>query len=250
MPPLGGDRAGRIAVAVLVAGLLLGACGDDDDLGSEPATTTAPAPVSSTRPPLVAPTGSLAPAPTTTAATTTSEVPVSTAAPISTTEAEVDIVLAPDGLGVVYFGAAPGTVESVLSDRLGPPGEDTGWIDSFSEFGTCPGREVRVLSWGALQVLFGDVGAGASRTFHTWWYDPFRGGAPIGLTTADGITLGTTVRDLRLSLDGRVEIIDDEFFGAGFVVDGLSDDRIYGTLTGVADGDVVRSLLGGLGCGE
>ena len=62
------------------------------------------------------------------------------------------VVLRPDGLGVVAFGASKRDALDRLERRLGAPDERGSWT-AANPFGTCPGP-VRAARWGRLYVLF------------------------------------------------------------------------------------------------
>ena len=54
------------------------------------------------------------------------------------------------------FTGAPDGVITYLSSFIGAATGDTGWVDPF-EISACSGTELRIVSWGALQLTFGDV---------------------------------------------------------------------------------------------
>ena len=85
----------------------------------------------------------------TTEATTTTTVAetTTTEATTTTTTTLAPLALEPDGIGAVDFGAAPNAAIAYTTAFLGSPDRDTGWVDSFSEFGTCPPPEVRGVPW-------------------------------------------------------------------------------------------------------
>ncbi len=154
-----------------------------------------------------------------------------------------------DGLGTIRFGVEPDGVVDYVSSLLGDPDSDTGYIDSLSEFGTCPGTEVRGVRWGDLLLLFGDESDFDSgrRHFYQWQFGPQTESPlrPNGPLTDGGIGLGATVADIR-AVYPDVQIFDDDIFGPGFEIEPL----LWGTLTDDADSGRVIALVGGTPCGE
>ncbi|MGH9035107.1 MAG: hypothetical protein ACRD0O_05030, partial [Acidimicrobiia bacterium] len=211
-------RTGAVAVMVL---LVLAAC---DDGGEKSATPPADRPT----------------------ATTTS----TTSAPSSTTSAPGDpgtpsIQLAPDGLGALPFGTAEAQVRALLTQAFGPPDSD-----DVLPAGSCSSGATRSVSWGDLHVLFGPDGGGKP-TAVGWTYgtdDP--PAAPV-LATGDGISLGSTLAQLRAAYGAGVEVTEDEALGAvRFSVAGSRYQlSLSGLLTGTADTDTVRALFAGSYCG-
>jgi len=68
---------------------------------------------------------------------------------------------------------------------------------------------------------------------------------PPSLKTETGITIGSTVDDLR-RLHPTVEIFSDEIFGAGFEI----ERTLSGTLSSTESSGRVTLLYGGISCGE
>lgn len=221
----------------LASTMVLGACGtggsETDDLTPLPTSVTTT--VAATMAPLTSTTSP--PTTTTSLATTTT-----TVNPIT------ELVLRRDGIGDVRFGVDPEAVMSYLKTQLGDPTRDSGYVDSFSEFGTCPGARVRGVRWGDLTLLFGDESTVAEGRLHffAWSYGPPAGSRPVpdGLTAEGGITLGSTVAAITKAFP-QTEVYADEIFGAGFeIVRTLS-----GTLTDPSPSGRVTVLYGGIACG-
>ena len=105
------------------------------------------------------------------------------------------VVLAGDGLGLVSFGTDPQAALGVLIGALGQPVADSGWIDTFSIYGDCPGSRLRAVEWPGVLALFGDPEDGyqhrgaADEHFMTWRLGSF-GPDPYMLRTAEGIGVG------------------------------------------------------------
>ena len=218
---------------------VLAACGGGGESGDTlaPLVTTSPT-IATTVPP------------STDSPTTSSTSTTSTTTTTTTTVVEGDeLILRSNGLGSARFGVEPDGVIAFVTSLLGPPDSDSGYVDSFSEFGTCPGSEVRGVRWSDLLLLFGDesdFGSGR-RHFYQWQYGPQTSSPlrPNGPLTDGLIGLGSTVADIR-RVYPDVEIFADEVFGPGFELEPL----LWGTLTDDADTGRVIALVGGTPCGE
>lgn len=232
----GGSFSSTMLMSTLV---WLSACGG----GGYSADTLAPLVTTS-------PTVTTSVPPTTDAPTTTAVTTTSTTTTTTTTVVEgEELILRSNGLGSARFGVEPEGVVAFVSSLLGSPDDDTGYIDSFSEFGTCPGTEVRGVRWGDLLLLFGDesdFGSGR-RHFYQWQFGPQTASPlrPNGPLTDGLIGLGSTVAEVR-RVYPDVEIFADDVFGPGFELEPL----LWGTLTDDADTGRVIALVGGTPCGE
>ena len=199
---------------------------------------------------------------TTTEATTTTTVAETTTSEATTTTTTLaPLALEPGGIGAVDFGATPDAAIAYTTSFLGPPDRDTGWVDSFSEFGTCPPPEVRGVQWGTSPSGFGHaftllftkaatshLPAGGE---HLFGYDYF--GGDVALSTPEGMTVGSTLLEAK-TLYPTVDINEspwDPASGVWVVDDNPSDDaQLFGFATGQSDTDLVTSILGGVTCGE
>lgn len=225
-----------VALIVVIGSSLLGACANGDS-GSDDLT---PLPTS----PTTAATSTLAPLTSSTSPTTSTTAPTT-----STTVDPIEaLLLRRDGIGDVRFGVDPEAALTYLRERLGPPDEDSGYVDAFSEFGNCPGTRVRGVRWGDLLLLFGDESTVAEGRLHffSWTYGPAGAGGiePAALKAEGGIAIGSTVSTI-LKAFPQATVYNDEIFGAGFeVVRTLS-----GTLTGSGSSGQVTALYGGIACG-
>ncbi|MDH3471095.1 MAG: hypothetical protein OEM94_07245 [Acidimicrobiia bacterium] len=231
-----------------------------------PTETTVPPETSpATTAPSTAPSTTIAVTTTTVAVTTTTIAPTTTLDPqcafLAGVEGPIDnfVFLDVDGLGGVEFGDNAEDVVQFLTCLLGEPDSDSGYVDSFSVFGTCPGTEVRGVRWGALLTLFGDTQLFGSedREFYAWRYDEFELPDELGLTFPDTqIGLGSTISELEAAYGADVEVFEDEFIG-GFAfsvgerpVGEITFSLIFGTLSEGPPSGRVQFLDVGFFCGE
>lgn len=120
-------------------------------------------------------------------ATTTTQVPTG----------KISLQLESDGLGGIKFGATEEEVLATYNRALGTSTKDTGWTNSFSEYGTCPGKEIRVVEWNRLRVFFGDTTYGTKKFFQYEYTDrDTKNPIPL-ITTEKGLTLNTTKAELQ-----------------------------------------------------
>jgi hypothetical protein len=172
------------------------------------------------------------------------------------------VVLRGDGIGACGFGADPDQVLAGLTLRWGPPDGDSGWIDARSSpYGPCPGTVVRGVNWRGFTVLFSDGatprGTAGTRHFFTWDYQvddptrpaPDRGGNRPALKTANGVSVGATVKALQAAYGDRLELFEEPPDGPQFGVQ-TSEGGLYGSLTSLDASGVARSIVSGGGCGE
>ncbi|MDJ0961301.1 MAG: calcium-binding protein [Acidimicrobiia bacterium] len=167
-----------------------------------------------------------------------------------------DTRLEPTGIGDQMFGdltdAALLEFAALLGDAAdeGDPDEDSGWIDSFSGFGTCPNDEVRVVRWGDVQI-FNTRSTGEDGTFFTWEItDPADNREDKELMTGQGVRWNDTMAQVKVAYGSRVTIEYVDVFDFWlFYVDG-NPSGIRGTFTGGDHFDTIFLLGGGIGCGE
>jgi hypothetical protein len=232
----------RLSALLVLGALLLVACdGSDDSSGSTTVFT------------LLLPTSSTSTTSTTTSTTSTtptSTTSTTTVAPSTTVEdpAVAELVLSGDGIGTAGFGAEPDGVVEYMSSYLGPPTNDTGWIDPLT-IGLCSGDELRQVSWGVLTLLFGDVSEVVQGRRHFFGYTYGEqdqiGSAPVGLQTTRGVMIGSRVVDVRAAYPAATINPEDDFTPPFFFV----NDNLRGFLTGVSDDATVTAILGGGDCG-
>ncbi len=244
-----GFRVARAALVLTSFAVVAAACGGG---GSESSTSS-----SSTIVFVPAPSTSADGTPTTLEATTTSTTiapTTSTAAP-TTAPPPVDsrpdgLVLLGDGLGPLAFGASPESAIEFLTAALGQPMADSGWTDSFSVYGTCPGSQVRGVEWPGFLALFGDAeddySSDGERHFMSWtlgWFGP----DPFGIQTSEGIGIGAARDAIAEAYLSAVFQPAEEPFPARVVI-GTDRGDIHGTFDERAV--QIVSLSAGTACGE
>ena len=207
-------------------GQLLAGCGggaDDARLTRPPPSTTAAPEATSSAPAASGSTAAPAPA-------TTSPAP---SAP--------EVVLGPDGLGVARFGDPAGAVLARLAGILGAPVDDR-------PLGSCPaGGADRLVQFAELGVVL--AGEGAAQRFVAWDVGLASGAFPE-LRTADGVSVGSTLAEVRRAYPGAVEVIADDAFGPRLEVALAPRGSMGGTLTGTGpDATVVTLGAGEATCG-
>jgi hypothetical protein len=154
----------------------------------------------------------------------------------STVPSAGDVVLEPDGLAVVAFGDEISVVLAELATRLGPPIDD-------DPLPACPSGELdRLVQFAELSVLVATT-EGAER-FVAWDLGA-SSGARTRLVTAEGISVGSTLAQLRSAYGERLDLSQDDPFGPAFELDVGGRGRLGGTLTGTGAGDTVATLSGG-----
>jgi hypothetical protein len=245
---------GLIALVFVLVVIALAAGGEEE--GAAAATTTTTEATTTT----IEASTTTTEAPTTTSPPTTTVEPTTTATTTATTEAAIpDLVLRADGIGSLRFGATPDETIALASAALGPPIADSGWIDAFSVYGTCPPPVVRGVEWGGADGRFGFVllftrAATSHRPEggeHFFGYYYLDGDDPFGLGTPEGVFIGTTVAEAAVAYP-TWSIGDDDFFGTTWLVDDdPSDDALlYGAASGEGPDALIETINGGVTSGE
>lgn len=157
------------------------------------------------------------------------------------------VVLREDGIGILNLGKTAEDALLILNPLLGQPTKDTGWVDSFSSYGNCPGEKIRGIEWGNLHLLFGDTIHG-NKSFFGYEYVNRNGiNKPI-LKTEKSITLGATKEEISSAypnatfgdwLPGQI--------GTTFIR-GAEESGEY--LGGTIENDKLFWIGGGIFCGE
>lgn len=208
---------------------------------------------------------------TSTAPTTTTAQPATTttvAPSTTTTGGDTTVQLTDEGIYAgstwVYFGYDDDDAVAAVSDVLGSPSEDSGWLDSLTDgweqFGVCPSPRVRGVSWGengvvAFQLMFtnGDTDFWIGGVEHFYSFHHYDTSEPSGLTTPEGIGLGSTLGDLRSAYGSGSIMIEEDFFDPSlgyWSYDQHDWTGLRGSATGTSDADTITSINGGRGCGE
>jgi len=238
---------------MMVAVTLLG-----DGRGSPIATSTTPSTTvmareTTTTPSSTSTTAGPATTATTTAATTTSSTATSSTA---TTLADplAALVLSEVGIGSLGFGVEADRVIADLDEALGPSDEDSGWVDSFSTFGTCPGTEARLVRWASLQGFFTNgetewAPEGIRHFFHYSQSVAAGEGEVLALATDKGIRLGATVAELTSAYGSDVSFTDDPLFDLLWEVNS-DQGTLWGSASSAEDDGLITVINGGFGCGE
>jgi hypothetical protein len=228
-------RAEGLVFFVLAAVFSLAACGG----GGATTETLAPLPTSPTT---TLPT--TLPPMTTTTSTTVSSSTSSTSTTVSPAET---LVLRSDGLGDSLFGVDAAALIAIVTELLGKPDSDSGYVPTTKKFKLCPGTKVRSVRWGDLMLMFGDESGYAEGRLHffSWNYGPVEGIAPVpmGPTTDGDITLGSTVAEL-LRVYPSAEIFMDDVAGASFSL----ENTLSGILSDQTPNGVVIAMYGGNAC--
>jgi hypothetical protein len=256
---------------VLFACVAFAACGGDDDSNAAQTTTTKLTLLPTTTTTIVPPTTEAPRSPVLVQDTTTTISTTTTTSPETTTTAlivptipletlpEVDPIvealrLSDDGIGAAVFTGEPEGVIAYLSSFIGAPTSDTGWVDPF-EISACSGSELRIVSWGGLQLTFGDVSKvlQGRRHFFSFTYGQYTydgvgvtqvDATPAGLLTVKGVGLGTPVIEVEFIYPGLTINPADDFVPPNFVV----NDNLRGFVAGLADNSPVVQLIGGPNC--
>ena len=229
-------HAEGLSVFVVAAVFILAACGG----GGATTETLAPLPTSLTT---TLPT-TLSPMTTT---TTLAIVPSSTSSTSTTVSPGETLVLRSDGLGDSLFGVDAPALIAIVTELLGKPDSDSGYVPTTKKYKLCPGTQVRSVRWGDLMLMFGDESGYAEGRLHffSWNYGPVAGIAPVpmGPTTDGDITLGSTVAEL-LRVYPSAEIFMDDVAGASFIL----ESTLSGILSDQTPDGVVIAMYGGNAC--
>lgn len=211
---------------------------------TQPSTTTTEAPTTTST--------TTEPTTTTEPATTTTTEPATTSTIAGTLVLAEGSVLS-GGVDVPFGTGVDDTIDAV-SAVLGPPTEDSGWIDAFSVYGTCPLPVIRGVHWDGFVALFTrsetEFAAEGVGHFFSWYY-PY--GDELGLRTEAGIGIGSTVSQLQAAYSGSGFVLvpwefdDTQGFWSTRQFDA---EQLYGYTTGLDPADTVTGINGGTGCGE
>jgi hypothetical protein len=160
----------------------------------------------------------------------------------------------PEGIGFALFGDDPENVMYAAELAFGPPSSDSGWLaGGFGDAGVCPGTEFRQMWYlgDTLMLMFSDADYFVGGGIRNFVFYSYSGAVPVTAGPPDSIDVGTTVAELTAMWPGVTVAGDDPLFGNSFSYDpGTGFEYLFGALTGVASGDTITYLSGGVGCGE
>ena len=166
-----------------------------------------------------------------------------------------DLRLQPEGLGALPFGTDAFRTLSVLTEALGAPDIDTGWLPADVESLQCPGSRARLVNWGSLAVYLSDGptdwGPDGFEHFFAYIYAIGEGNsAPAGpsLRTSEGLQLGAPL-SRAYSIYGESSITRNHpVEGTTLEVNVPGPGYLWGIFSGPGDEDPLVSLGGGTGC--
>lgn len=242
---------GSVVLVAAIVAVFLAATGngDEDQAVAESTSTTSQATSTTSSSTSTTTVVTTTTAPTTTTIDTATTIESTT----TTTSPESNLVLYPDGVGDFSFGDPANQVLGTLLAVLGDPEEDTGWVDQAENYGVCIGSEVRFVRWGSFQAFFtdgpSDWAPAGVRHFASYTQASYFESDELALVTADGLSLGSPVGDVR-ALYGNDSVYDDLLYGPVFLYDPPGPAQQWGAVTGLDPDDRIESINGSFACGE
>ncbi len=178
---------------------------------------------------------------TTTAPTTTSTAPTTTTALLTKDQ----IVLSADGVGAIKFGNNSANTIRRFMDALGEPEKNTPL-----PAGTACGA-TRRLHWANFQVLVNEVtsASGAGKPGFAGWFLGPPTAAPLDFKTEKGITVGSTVAELKVAYGDGLTVAGRGEEGPGFTIV-APGGIMLGLLTADTDAGKVKDIQAGNYCGH
>ena len=245
-----------VVTAVLAVGLVIRNALGSSGLTGQPETSETVASSAPTEPsaaPTVPPT--TADRQTVPTAASVPTLPPPPATFVEETVSASDLRIQPEGLGPIPFGTDATRVLRVLTEALGAPEGDSGWLPANVDQLQCPGTRARRVIWGSLAVFLSDGptdwGADGYEHFFSFVYSlPEGASEPDGpsLRTSEGLRLGATVARSS-SIYGESSITRDHSTEGTFLeVDVPGPGYLRGVFTGSGEEDLLASLRGGSGC--
>jgi hypothetical protein len=182
------------------------------------------------------------------AATTTTALPTTASTAASTTTAPLtrdQIVLAADGVGAIKFGNNSANTIRRFMDALGQPEKNTPL-----PAGTACGA-TRRLHWANFQVLVNEVTStsGAGKPGFAGWFLGPPTAAPLDFKTEKGITVGSTVAQLKAAYGDQVVVAGRGEEGPGFTIT-APGGIMLGLLTAATDAGKIKDIQAGNYCGH
>jgi hypothetical protein len=169
------------------------------------------------------------------------------------------LVLDPNGFDLARFGDPPQGVITALTDRLGKPDSDTGWRRILGLPGPCLGgepRRLRAVHWGGLRVYFSDGATDyapkGTPHFNGYWLRDAATQRQARIATAAGITIGSTVAQLKAAYGARRIRLDPDisYGGPSFAVRSGGRDAFAGGVSQVTDAGRVTWIQVGAICAD
>lgn len=158
-----------------------------------------------------------------------------------------ELDLRADGVGRYSVGQPADEVIGGISAVIGGSDADSTDSDTALRVPDCGSSGTRVVSWGNLVLFF--VDRDSSSVFATWSYgfDPITGNAQdvrrLGLTTADGIGLGSTRGDLTAAYGTSVDFSPDvDLDLETFSIDASANEYLSGRLTSLESDATVQFM--------
>lgn len=165
---------------------------------------------------------------------------------------EANALLEADGLGGIGYGTEADATIAALTEQLGPPDDDTGWVELDND---CP-HEERVVRWGGLFTNYLNAPEVDDRSYRLVRAgevgDVYPGGphfirwsateAPFA--TDRGVTVGTPLGDIRDGYGDDVDVFLDE----GTWIAAIEGGDIWAAVDGDTDDSLVTGLFGGFLC--
>ena len=181
-------------------------------------------------------------------ATTTTAEQTTTSTAASTTTAPLtrdQIVLAADGVGAIKFGNNSANTIRRFMDALGQPEKNT----PLPAGTTC--GATRRLHWSNFQVLVNEVtsASGAGKPGFAGWYLGPPTAAPLDFKTDKGITVGSTVAQLKAAYGDQVVVAGRGEEGPGFTIT-APGGIMLGLLTAATDAGKIKDIQAGNYCGH
>ena len=178
---------------------------------------------------------------TTALPTTASTAPTTTSVPLSKDK----ILLAADGIGAIKFGTDnAANVLKRLIEALGPPEKD-----QRLPAGTACGATRRFV-WANFQILVNEVisTSSAGKPGLAGWFLGPPTAAPLDFKTEKGITVGSTVAQLKAAYGDQVVVAGRGEEGPGFTIT-APGGIMLGLLTAATDAGKIKDIQAGNYCG-
>lgn len=173
--------------------------------------------------------------------TTTSTAPTTTSVPLSKDK----ILLAADGVGAIKFGTDnAANVLKRLIEALGPPEKD-----QRLPAGTACGATRRFV-WANFQILVNEVisTSSAGKPGLAGWFLGPPTAAPLDFKTEKGITVGSTVAELKAAYGDDLTVAGRGEEGPGFTIT-APGGIMLGLLTAGTDAGKIKDIQAGNYCG-